>query len=115
MELTTLPVQVTASRDAGTGLSYTFHLSPESPIESLDAVVTALPQGGEISVPDVGGGDCFLEARRTPSGFEIKRGCHGAAGSWQAATHAETVVWLSRGATSAEAQRSGCSLWVPRQ
>lgn len=113
MELTSLPVEIEASRNTGNGQLHTFRFRPQSLPAGLETVVNALPEGAEIAIPDTGDGDCVREARRTYAGLEIKRGCHGAAGSWRSASYAETIGWLSRGVSSGEALRSECSLWWP--
>ena len=77
----------------------------------LHDVLSLLPVGGELSVPDVGLAECFREARRGVDGFEIKRGCHGAHGTWRSASLAEVEAWLLPGIeVAARARQLGYEL-----
>lgn len=89
-----------SQRDAGTCVQYGFGLAAGSERESIAALVSALPVGSEVGLPDPTNGDCVLEVRRTKSGYEAKRGCHGAHGTWRLTTEQEALAWLMPGALS---------------
>lgn len=93
MNIQKLGIDVTSRRSAGARVQISC-LPTESQLHSL---LLELPVGGEISVPDIGSCECFREARRVKDGFEIKRGCHGAYGTWRAASLDEAEAWLLPG------------------
>ncbi len=64
---------------------------------ALHALIRQLPLNAELSVIEVGPAECFHEVRASASGLELKRGCHGAHGTWKACTEAEAVEWLLPG------------------
>jgi hypothetical protein len=93
MNLHSLGVEIGATRRVGSSVVYSCTLTEPQ----LRQVVVGLPVGGEVGLPDVGEGECFREARRTQGGFEIKRGCHGAHGTWRPASQSEVLAWLFPG------------------
>lgn len=97
MNFSALGITVTAQRDAGSLMEYSFSFPQGNESTALSSVLEAMSAGHELSVPDPANGDCGLEARRIDHGFEIKRGCHGAAGTWRPATISETHAWLLPG------------------
>ena len=113
MNFDALPIKITSHRDAGRLTQYSFQLLPGDVREQLRALIAALPLHGEISVPAPGPGDFYLGARRAISGLEVKRGGHGAAGSWKSVTQSDALEWLVPGASCAETQRSGWQLELP--
>lgn len=98
MDLTIPSISISSVRDAGSCVIYTFGFPSGSESEALADILTQLPANAEVAVSDPTNGDCELEVRRTPDGFELKRGCHGAFGTWRAATFQECVSWLLPGA-----------------
>jgi hypothetical protein len=113
MALDSLLFRVSSSRDVGTGMLHNINVPAGSLHTALPVLVTALSIGAEVSVPDPDDNDCSLDVRRTDDGLSVKRGRHGAHGSWRSASHAEAVEWLLQGATRSEGARSGLWLWVP--
>lgn len=93
MNLRALGIEPTSTRMAGRRIQHSCSLTEAQ----LKTVLAELPVTGEVSVPDVGTGECFREARRGEIGFEIKRGCHGAYGTWRPASPQEVEAWLSPG------------------
>ena len=91
----------TSERDASSCIVYSFAFAPGTEIEALDAILNQLAVDSEVSVPDPTNSDCSLEVRRTSSGLELKRGCHGSYGTWRAATAQEAMSWLLPGAVAA--------------
>lgn len=65
--------------------------------QQLDAFLAHMPPGVQILIPEPGGAECWLEARRDGRGYHIKRGCHGAHGTWRSATFEEVRSWLRPG------------------
>lgn len=114
MNLDSLPIEVLSVRDLGLSSQVEFRLSGENQFDALKLVLDALPVNGEVCVPDPEVGDCYREVRRTPGGYELKRGCHGAAGTWRSAQMGEPFEWLKYGSISGEALRTGCQLIIPR-
>ena len=98
MNFAALGISVTSERDSGPRVEYSFGLSQGSEDRLLSELLSNMPNGSELSVPDPTNGDCALEAKRKGGGYEVKRGCHGAYGVWRAATLAEAHAWLLPGA-----------------
>lgn len=98
MNLTSFGIAVTSKRDAGTLVQYSFGLPEGREDEVLSSLLSNMFSGCELSVSDPTNGDCALEAKRSGSGYEIKRGCHGAYGTWRTATLEEALAWLLPGA-----------------
>ena len=65
--------------------------------EALRALIRQLPLNAELSSIEVSPAECFHEVRATNSGLELKRGCHGAHGTWKACTEDEAVEWVLPG------------------
>ena len=114
MDMSSLPVEVTSSRDAGSGQQIAFRISGDAS-GALSNLLAAIPVGAEISASDPSNLDCALELRRTSGGYEIKRGCHGAAGTWRPSTAADAISWLLPGTQSIAGRQMGLALWLPRQ
>ena len=113
MNLRTLGIEATSSRAVGQRVHHSCSLTELQ----LRALLAELPVGSEVSVPDIGEGECFRESRRTDGGFEIKLGCHGAYGTWRSATFREAEAWLVPGlAIAARTCRPGygVNLELPR-
>lgn len=90
-----------SERDAGTHWQYDFDFLEPDPSTALRALLCALVPGHAVLFPDPAPGDCYLEVRRTQHGFETKRGCHGAYGTWREASLDEAHQWLLPGARQA--------------
>jgi len=101
MTLTIPGINFSSVRDAGSCVIYSFAFPPGSEGEALDFILNHLVPNSEISVSDPANSDCSLEVRRTSNGLELKRGCHGAFGTWRAATIQEAMSWLLPGAVAA--------------
>lgn len=97
ISLGAIGIAVTSQRDAGSLVQYSFSLPQGSETAVLLSLLEAMENSHELSVPDPANGDCSLEARRTGAGFEIKRGCHGASGTWRSASVSEAQCWLLPG------------------
>jgi hypothetical protein len=94
MKLLVPGVRYVSERDAGTHLDYRFVFLEGHAHAALHQLLIALLPGHALSFTEAGPDDCYLEARRTAHGFETKRGCHGAYGTWRASTIEETYRWL---------------------
>lgn len=97
MNLSALGITVTSQRDAGSQIEYSFSFPQGSETVVLQSVLEAMENGYELSVPDPTNGDCSREVKRVAGGFEIKRGCHGASGTWRTAQTSEAHAWLLSG------------------
>ena len=98
MNLRALGIETSSSRNTGRRVQYFCSLTELQ----LRALLPELPIGGEVLVPDLGENECYRECRRTHDGFEVKRGCHGAHGTWRPATLQEAEAWLGPGLAVAE-------------
>ena len=108
MDLVALGIAVSSKRDAGSLVQYSFGLPLGGEDALLAKLLNAMAVGCELSVPDPTDGDCALEVQRVRLGYEIKRGCHGAYGTWRSATPEEAHAWLLPGAVaSARLARPG--------
>jgi len=96
MDFSSLGTQPTDSRDAGGCIQYTLPIPNVEVEDFLRSLFLLLPIGSELSVADPTG-ECWLEAKKTAQGHEIKRGCHGAHGTWQTANFEQTLSWLAPG------------------
>ena len=94
-------INFSSERDAGSCVIYSFAFASGAESKALDSILNHLVPNSEVSVPDPTNGDCSLEVRRTSSGLELKRGCHGASGTWRSATLPEALSWLLPGAVAA--------------
>lgn len=65
--------------------------------EALFNLIHIVPPNTELSIIEVSFAECYHEVRVTNSGIELKRGCHGAYGTWKACTESEAVEWLLPG------------------
>jgi hypothetical protein len=92
----------TFERDAGAFLIYTFVLNGKDPDQSLRKLLETIAVGAELLFDDPQAGDCYLEVRKTEDGFETKRGCHGAHGTWRKASIDDAFNWLLPGALAAD-------------
>ena len=101
MTLSIPGINFSSVRDAGSCLIYSFAFPSGAESETLDSILNHLVSDSEISVSDPTNGDCALEVRRTSNGLELKRGCHGAFGTWRPATIQEAKSWLLPGAVIA--------------
>jgi len=95
-------VSYVSERDAGSHWQYRFVLLDDDPAMALRRLLAELSPGHEVQFPEPGPDDCYLEVRKTPRGFETKRGCHGAYGTWSAASVEEAFQWLLPGAREAK-------------
>ncbi len=94
-------LEPSSARDAGTCTIFVFGFVRGHERETIEGVLSSMPTGTEIGVPDPSNGDCILEVRRSNAGLEAKRGCHGAAGTWRSVTNREALDWLHPGAVHA--------------
>ena len=118
MDFAALGIAVTSKRDAGTLVQYSFGLPEGREDEVLFSLLNNMLNGYELSVSDPTNGDCDLEAKRSGSGYEIKRGCHGAYGTWRKATLEDAHAWLLPGALAARRLARpgfGAMLVVPKR
>lgn len=113
MELDSLPFKVSSSRDVGTGMLHNLTEPAVTLRTSVSGLLSALSIDADVSVPDPDDNDGSLDVRRTDRGLSVKRGRHGAHGSWRSASHDEAVEWLVQGATRSEGARTGLWLWIP--
>jgi hypothetical protein len=111
MKLSSLPVKVLSESDRGSGVMYELEVAADR--EALKALLSAMSSAAEFSAPHPHS-DGALEVRTLSGGFQIKEGRHGAAGTWRDTELEQAVQWVLPGVASLEAQRVGCSLWVPR-
>ena len=86
-------------------------------LSALQRLVAELPPGAELSSVDIGPGECYHEARATPEGYEMKRGCHGSFGTWEPCSGEEAVQWLLPGlhAATGNPRLDPCALTIRRQ
>jgi hypothetical protein len=101
MNFAALGITVTSTRDAGTLVQYSFSLPKGREEASLSALLSNMVVASELALPDPQDAECEREVRRTLLGYETKRGCHGAYGTWRAATPEEAKAWLLPGALAA--------------
>jgi len=108
-------IDVLATSDKGSFVQYQVATSSEQLESVTSALIAYLPELGEISVLEPGAAECYRECRRIGNELQIKRGCHGAHGSWQKATHAESVSWLNEGMrlSAINPRREQCIVSVP--
>jgi hypothetical protein len=117
VNFSSLGVQPSSVRDAGTQMQYTLPVPVAETETFISSLLGLLPIGGSLSVADPSNSDCDLEARKTASGFEVKRGCHGAHGTWVVATVESANSWVLPGAlATAKNQRlnSGAMVVIPK-
>lgn len=101
MNFVALGISVTSQRDTNTCVEYCFAFPLQSEPEALQSLLENMQPHEELSMVDPTNSDCSLEVRRMPSGFEIKRGCHGAFGTWRPCSLSEAHSWLLPGALGA--------------
>jgi len=94
-------VRYVSERDAGSHWQYKFVFLEDDPATALRELLAALSPGHEVLFPEPGPDDCYLEVRKTTRGFETKRGCHGAYGTWREASMDGALQWLLPGARQA--------------
>lgn len=97
MKIEILGIIYNSQRDAGTCLRYGFGLVVGKERQAITTLLSALSVGSEVGLPDPTNGDCMLEVRRTKTGFEAKRDCHGVSGTWQPVAEQEALAWLMPG------------------
>jgi len=99
-------------RKAGDFLIINFIGGDEELGSALARLLRLLPAGAEVSAIEVGPAECFHEVRATSSGLELKRGCHGAHGTWRGCSEAEALEWLLPGlsAVTANPRLGSCAL-----
>lgn len=117
MKLSALGIKVRERRDAGSHDEYHFSFPSGAESSTLVALLEAMTPGQELSVPDPSNGDCSLEVRRGEEGYEVRRGCHGASGTWRPASLSESHSWLLPGvvwAAGACPPGYGASFTVPK-
>jgi len=110
-------VAVLRQADRGSFLQFEVMLEVSSAEHALVALLTKLPIGGEFVVLEPGGCECYRECRKGHGSFQVARGCHGAAGTWRAATEEEANAWLLPGVllSSANPRREQAILRLPKR
>lgn len=71
-----------------------FALTPGREQAALAALIDALAPGDEIGLVYISSMDQYKFARRTETGYDVRRAGHGSVGSWQPASRAEAIQWL---------------------
>jgi len=94
MNFHALGISITSQRDAGSLVEYSFSFPAKREAVALQALLEAMRFGEEISIADPTNLDCSFEVRFGIEAFEVKRGCHGAAGTWRLASISEAHDWL---------------------
>jgi hypothetical protein len=78
--------------------TYCFSVEGVEASEFVDALLDDLVPGQEVGLPDPTA-DCSRRIRRTPSGYQTQRICHGSfTDPWHDATRQQAVAWLLPGA-----------------
>ena len=108
-------INILAKSDRGSFIQFEVVADSEQVASATSALIAYLPELGEISVLDPGGAECYRECRRISNELQIKRGCHGAHGTWQKATLAESVNWLTDGMrlSAINPRREQCIVTLP--
>lgn len=81
-------------RDAGAFLQSGFALVPGQERIALEAILVRMREGDEVALADPDAGECWRELRRAAGGWQSKRGCHGAHGTWRDCDADEALAWL---------------------
>ena len=108
-------INILAKTDRGSSAQFEVVADTEQVESATSALIAYLPELGEISVLEPGGAECYRECRRIGNELQIKRGCHGAHGTWQRATIAESVNWLADGIrlSAKNPRREQCIMSLP--
>jgi hypothetical protein len=101
MNFTALGIPVRSKRDAGTFVEYAFVFPENSESLILQGLLESMQKNDELSVVDPENLECSFDVRLAQSSFEMKHGCHGAHGTWQACIIEEAHAWLLPGALCA--------------
>ena len=102
-------VENVGGRDAGTAWVWSFALLPGQEHATIEALLGCMEEGDEVAFPDPAAGECWRELRRTPTGWQRKRGCHGAHGTWRSCDAAEALDWLLAVSSFGHAARPGAA------
>lgn len=92
-------LRVIRSTERGTFVEFEVVAHASRVADVLTLLLAALPDGGEVSVPEPGPHECYHECQRTKGELQIKRGCHGSYGTWRPASLEEAHDWLLAGFT----------------
>ena len=109
-------INILAKTDRGSFVHFEVVADSEQVESATSALIAYLPELGEISVLELGGAECYRECRRIGNELQIKRGCHGAHGTWQKATLDESVNWLIDGMrlSATNPRREQCIMSLPQ-
>src|SRR5665213_1049942 len=107
-------IVVVAKRDAGSLTEYALAFPASGGREAVMCALSEMPMGSELSFQDPTNGDCALEAKRIGESYSVKRGCHGAHGTWRPASTQEAVAWLLPGLAHAAKHSGQGRLSVPK-
>ncbi len=88
---------MTQRTDRGTFIEYRLALTGSTASPALGQLLAQLPEGAEVTVQEPDQGECYHQCQRLSGSLEVRRACHGALGSWRAATEEESVAWLLPG------------------
>ncbi|TBO27368.1 hypothetical protein EYS42_16845 [Aquabacterium lacunae] len=108
-------IKILAETDRGSIVQFEVVADSAQVESATSALIAYLPELGEISVLEPGGAECYRECRRISNELQIKRACHGAHGTWQKATLAESVNWLTDGMrlSAKNPRREQCIMSLP--
>jgi hypothetical protein len=113
VDLGSLPLQVLETRRVLDTQLVRFRWHPAYSIAALEAVVSALPVGGELGVAEGRDREADRCLRRTPAGMETRIIGHGHFGEWKVVPPAQAMAWIADVADSQAALREGVSLSYP--
>ena len=114
MNLEQFGIVIVSKRDAGSLVQYELAFPASSGPETIRRVLGEMPAGSELSVADPANSDCALEVKRVHESFSVKRGCHGAHGTWKPASPQQAVSWLLPGLAHTEKHSWLGQLSVPK-
>lgn len=90
-------IRVAQRTECGTFVEFRVALSQAGAELAVKQLLAQLPEGGEVTVLEPNQGECYHQCQRIRGSLEVRRACHGALGTWRAATEEEAVAWLLPG------------------
>jgi hypothetical protein len=98
MQLPAVPgLRVVQRTECGTFVEFRVALSQSGAELATKQLLAQLPDGGEITALEPNHGECYHQCQRIRGLLEVRRACHGALGTWRAATEDEALAWLLPG------------------
>jgi len=94
MKLEDLAISTVSKRNAGSFMLYELAFPSGSDAKLIEKVVSSMLVGSELSAVDPTNSDCSFEVKKQEDAISIKRGCHGAAGTWRNVSLHQAVEWL---------------------